>query len=108
MQGQVARAVTAHPLVSVESWRELFAQVAQHHLHLKAAAAEDDGLDAGADPGCRDASRLEHRAATHAQLAIQQRRVVEDQTPFTARRSAAVDEVDGGFLEQPLRELTWV
>src|SRR6266446_905696 len=83
----------------------ILAQVAEHHLDLQPAAAEDDGLDAGADPGRCDASRLEHRAAANAKLAIEQRRVVEDQASLAAGRAAAVDQRDVVLLEQALREL---
>src|SRR4029077_20721309 len=67
--------------------------------------AEDDGLDAVVDPRRRDPSRLEHRASPDAELAIEQRRVVEEHPTLASRRSAAVDERDVVFLEQSLREL---
>ncbi len=108
MQRKVSRAVSAHALVGVEPRGQVLAQVAEHHLDLQPAAAEHDGLDAGADPGRCDASRLEHRAAAHAKLAIEQRRVVEDQAALPARRPAPIDQRDVVLFQQSLRELARV
>ncbi len=104
-QRQVARAVAADPLAGVESRRQRLLQVGEHHLDLKPAAAEDDGLYALADPGRRDASRLEHRAAPHAHLAVDQRRVVEDEAPLAARRPASIHELHPLALQQALGQL---
>src|SRR5438477_83178 len=95
----------AHTLLSIESWRQVLAQVAEHHLDLEPAAAEDDRLDARPDPRRRDAACFEHRAAAHAQLAVDEGRVVEDEAPLTARRAAPIDQGDAVFLQQALGEL---
>ena len=108
MQGKVSRAITANAPVGVEPRCQVLSQVAEHHLDLQPAAAEDDGLNAGADPWRGDASRLEHRAAADAQLAIEQRRVVEDQAALAARRAAAVDQRDVVLLQESLSELARV
>ena len=105
VQRQVSGAIASHSLRGVESRREFFPQVAQHHLDLQPAAAEHDGLHAGADPGGREPPGFEHRAAPDAQVPAYEWRVVEDQAAFAAWCAAAVDERDVVLLEQPLREL---
>ena len=94
VQRQVAGAVAAHALRRVEARRQVLAQIAEHHLDLQPAAAKDDGLHAGANPGRGDAARLEHRAAAHAEVAVDQWRVVEDKPPFAPRRAVPIDERD--------------
>src|SRR5689334_25418417 len=108
MQRQVPRAISTHATIRVQPWRELLAQVAEHHLDLQPAAAEDDALDAGLDPRRGDASRLKHRAATYTELAVEQRWVVEDEPPLAARRAAPVDERDVVLFQQSLRQLARV
>ena len=108
MQGQVAGAVSAHALGGVKAGGQVLSQVAQHHLDLEAATAEEDGLNAGADPWRRDATRLEHGAAPHAHLAVEQRWVVEDQPPLAAGRAVALDQLDVLLLQQSLRQLKGV
>src|SRR5439155_23686540 len=48
---------------------------------------------------------LEHRAAADAQVAVQQRRVVEDKSLLAARGAAAIDERNVLLFEEPRREL---
>ncbi len=108
MQRQVARAVTTHALVGIEARSEVLPQVAEHHLDLEPAAAEDDGLVSGADPRRRDPARLEHRAAANAHLAVDERRVIEDEAPLAARSAVAFHQLDVFLFEQSLRQLEWV
>src|SRR6267378_4348092 len=54
MQRQITGAVAAYAARGVEARIEVLPQVAQHHLHREAAAAEDDRLHARANPGRRD------------------------------------------------------
>ena len=58
MQRQVSRSIAAHALRSVEARREVLSEVAEHHLDLQAAAAENDCLHPAADPWRRDTTRL--------------------------------------------------
>ena len=108
MQRQVARAVAADAPRRVKSRIEVLPEIAEHHLDLQAAAAEDDCLHPGPNPGRGDSTRLEHRAATNAQVSIEERRVVKDQAPLAARRATTVDQRDVVFLEEALRQLEWV
>src|SRR6185437_15899135 len=81
------------------------AQVAQHHLDLQTAAAEDDGLDARANPWGRDPPRLEHRAAPDAEVAAEERRIVEDEATLAARGAVLIDKRDVVLFEQPASQL---
>ncbi len=105
MQRQVACAVAANASRRVQARVEVLPQVAEHHFDLQAAAAEDDGLCPGANPRRGDPVGLEHRAAANAQISIEERRVVEDQSPLAARRAAPIDQLDVVFLEEALRQL---
>jgi hypothetical protein len=51
------------------------------------------------------ATRFEHGASPHTELAIEQWRVVEDEPALAAWRSALVDERDVVLFQQSLREL---
>jgi hypothetical protein len=102
---QVAAAIAPHPADGVEPRRQVLLKVAQHHLDLEPAAAEDDGLHAGPDPRRGDPARLQERAPPHAQGSVQQRRVVEDQPPLATRGAALIDERDGVLLQQAVRQL---
>src|SRR5437773_2679012 len=53
---EIAGAISAHPFRRVEPRGQVLAQVAEHHLDLEAAAAEDYGLHAVADPWGRDSA----------------------------------------------------
>src|SRR5207247_7926505 len=108
VEREVAGAVAAHAPRRVEARRKVLAQVAEHHLHLQAAAAEDDGLHAIANPRRGDAPGFEHRAAADAELAADEWRVVEDEASLSAWRSAAIDEREVILLEESLRELARV
>ena len=105
VQGQVAGAIPAHAARGVEARIEVLPQIAEHHLDRKPAATEDDRLHPRANPGRRNAPSLEHRAAADAQVAVQQRRVVEDNSPLAARGAAAIDERNVLLFEEPRREL---
>src|SRR5439155_1499579 len=52
-----------------------------------------------------DAPGLEHRAAPDSEVAAQQRRVVEHETPLAMRGAVPVDKRDVILLEQSLRKL---
>src|SRR6202040_2607203 len=108
MQRQVARPIATDALGGVETRRKILPEVAQHHFDPPAAAAEEDGLHAGADPRRSDTTRFQHRAAPHSHLTAEHRRVVEDEPSFAAWRAIAFDQLDVLLLQQFLRELEWV
>src|ERR1700681_3120479 len=70
VQRQVAGTIAPHTLMGVETWGEVLPQIAEHHLDLEPASAEDDRLTTGADPRRGDAACFEHRAAPDAHLAV--------------------------------------
>ena len=105
MQRQISGAVATHAPVGVEARGKVLPQVAEHHLDLQPAPAEDDGLRARADPRRGDAARLEHRAAPDAHLAVDQWWVVEHEAPLAARGAVTLDELHVLLLEQSLGEL---
>ena len=102
---EIAGAISAHPFRRVEPRGQVLAQVAEHHLDLEAAPAEDYGLHAVADPWGRDSAGFEQGAAPDPELAAEQGRVVEDEPPLSAWGTAAVHEGNVVLLEQPAREL---
>ena len=61
-----------------------------------------------AQPGRGDPPRLQQRAPAHAQVGVEQRRVVEDEALLAARSAAAVDQLQVGNLQQPLGQVQWV
>src|SRR5712691_12731169 len=100
MEWEIPGAVATHPSRRIQAGRQVLAQIAQHHLDLEAAAAEQDGLHASAYPWRRYAPGFEHRAPSNAHLAADEWRVVEDESPLAARCAAPLDEFDVLLFEQ--------
>src|SRR5712691_8500743 len=100
MEWEIPGAVATHPSRRIQAGRQVLAQIAQHHLDLEAAAAEQDGLHASAYPWRRYAPGFEHRAPSNAHLAADEWRVVENESPLAARCAAPLDELDVLLFEQ--------
>src|SRR5216684_5533299 len=108
MEWEIPGAVATHPSRRIQAGRQVLAEIAQHHLDLEPAAAEQDGLHAGAYPWRRYTPGFEHRAPANAHLAADERRVVEDESPLAARCAAPLDELDVLLFEQLAREVEGV
>ena len=91
--GQVAAAVAAHPVWGAQG---TLAQVAQDDLDRAARAAEDDGLDVRGQQVAGQAHALLERAPPDAQVAVDDRRVVDQEMPRPARRAILVDQRHSG------------
>src|SRR3984893_9078438 len=92
LQWKVAATVAADRASLAESIGERLLQIAEQDLDLEAGAAEDDGLHAAAEKHLGDSLALQRGRAPDAELAVDDRRVVEEQPLGPAGCAVVVDQ----------------
>ena len=106
-QRQVAAAIAAHLLGRARRALEVVLQIRRQDLGRQPALAEDDQLQLPLEELPGDAARFGEVRAPDAELAVDDRRVDEEEQLLAARRAAFLDERER-LLGQPLRQLARV
>ena len=93
LAGQIAAAIAAHAFGGNAAVVAGVLQIGDQDFGGQAVVGEDQSLLVAVDEFERDAARLVDVAAADAELAVDHRRVVEDEVLFAGGRAVAVDRV---------------
>src|SRR5205814_5416679 len=94
LRRQIAAAIATNEVLRPLRLRKARAQIGEQELRLDARARERDGLHAGGEQRRRDVAAGHERALAHAEVAIHDRRIDEDQHLLAARGTGVVDDDD--------------
>ena len=95
-QRQVAATIAANALGHARHILEVFLQVGREDLGGEPALREHDHLEVAAQELAGDAPRFGDIRAADAQLAIDDRRIDEDEILLAPRRTALLDQAQNG------------